>query len=239
MKRVLRFCMLVIALCAISALLNPAYAADGEISNTAIIGGGIVGIFAMVVNIVVITFTLLWFFKYDWLKDFVNKKAGVKLLGSRHWGRPELITTGLGALCGLLQWGEALFGSAMQPIMKVIYIVLFIALGVYLWKFYGKMMQFTTRHVALWAVAYKGCLLFCLGITGAVLSAFVIFLLVFSIFLKGIDWVWKDSASHLDPSEDGTGRTKRCESCSSYNSVSNMCTYHGRPMPPTGGCGAI
>ena len=189
-------------------------------------------LFGKVFSILAIIFAVLYFAKHEVLQNFFNKRAGREIITARVRGKAEKNALIVGAVVGLLQWIEAV-GADIS--MGFLHILALCAGVVYIYKLRAKMNGVLEPVALRWALIYKACVMFMFYVGGALLSIFAILIfVVLPIFFKGLDFVWNDTFSYSNPSNDGGG-IRTCRTCQYWSA--GYCSFHNQDMPPTGGCG--
>lgn len=189
-------------------------------------------VFSTIVNIVMLLYAVLFFFKYKVIRDFFNARAETKILGSHKVKREEIVAAIVGAVIGIFQWVEALGGGSF---MTALWCVALIATAIYLFMLRRRLLSVATPKAVRWFIIYKLSTILLFIVVGALISVVAIAILVASLFVKGLDSVWKQEFSYANPTDNGSGAVRTCGSCKYWSN--GYCSYHDMKTPADGGCG--
>ncbi len=194
--------------------------------------GLLLRVFSTIIKIVVVLYALLFFFKYDVIKNFFNARAEAKILGSHKVKREELVAAIVGAVIGILQWAEAMAGASF---MSELWCGVLIVVAVYLFILRRRLLSIATPKAVRWFILYKLSTILLFLVVGALISIVAVGILVASLFIKGLDSVWKQEFSYANPTDNGSGAVRTCGSCKFWNN--GYCSYHDMNTSANGGCG--
>lgn len=193
----------------------------------------VLGLILFIPLMAVLFFGICILVSYKSVRNYFNRHAGADILSSSlKLHKREAIAAIIGGVYGISLWVGSTVGSDFKTIVIVGGLVW---LAIAMARLYKRCLSVASQKAAKWYVIYCTLLALVCATVGAALSVIAIAVGVAALFGKGINAVWDDEVTHQGPREDGSAATRQCANCDCY--ARGYCSYHNRPMPPTGGCG--